>query len=345
MSYLSSGPATGPLIIFIHGWPGLASTWAPQITAFSKLGFHCIAADTLGYGQTTVSHTVSDYSCENLANDQLALLSHLDQPSAIWAAHDWGTGPMYTLAAHHPSVCTAIIGLCVPYRTLEVGLNELLTTVNRSIYPSDLYPNGQWDYQAYYEQAPAAATKQFEDGGEKALKLVFSNGFPETFGKPTTRTAEVCKNKGWFGGLSANALPDVPVEKTSLNPELYPGMYEELTSSLKRTGWFGATAYYLNHAANEAYNRDPPGGGVLEMPVLFVHAKYDSVCATAVEPEQGEKGLMTEMRAKCKEMEEVVVEAGHWVGLEKAEEVNRAMVSWVQSKGLGKAEGASKGML
>ena len=315
------------------------------MTAFSNLGFHCIAADTLGYGQSTVSHTASDYSCENSASDQLALLSHLKQPSAVWAAHDWGAAALWSLAAHHPTVCTAIICLCIPYRTLEIGLNGLLSTINRSIYPFDVYPNGQWDYQVYYEQFPAAATKQFEEGGEKAIKLLFSNGLPDTFGKPTTRTSEVSKHKGWFGGVSAEALPDIPAQKTALDPELHPGLYEELTSSLKRTGWFGATAYYLNHAANEAYNRDPPGGGVLEIPVLYVHAKYDSVCATAVEPEEGEKGLMSEMRAKCKDLKEVVVEAGHWVGLEKASEVTEAMIYWVQERGLGKGEGSSKDVL
>lgn len=145
--YLTAGSPTGPLIIFIHGWPGLALAWRPQLLHFASLGYHVAAMDTIGYGKSPAPRDdVSLYSCESLAADQLLLLKHLDRTSAIFVGHDWGCGPLWTLAAHHPEVCEAIVSICCPYRTLELGVQHLISLVNRDIYPESEYPNGQWDY-------------------------------------------------------------------------------------------------------------------------------------------------------------------------------------------------------
>jgi soluble epoxide hydrolase/lipid-phosphate phosphatase len=46
--YLAAGPKSGPLLIFIHGWPAIAKTWKPQIDTFSSLGFRVVAPDMPG---------------------------------------------------------------------------------------------------------------------------------------------------------------------------------------------------------------------------------------------------------------------------------------------------------
>ena len=44
------------------------------------------------------------------------------------------------------AVCDAIVSICCPYRTLELGVQHLISLVNRDIYPENEYPYGQWDY-------------------------------------------------------------------------------------------------------------------------------------------------------------------------------------------------------
>jgi pimeloyl-ACP methyl ester carboxylesterase len=70
--YLTAGPTSGPLIVFVHGCPFIAMTWRPQLECFANLGFYVAAADTTGYGQSFNSREVSDYSMESQVADQLS---------------------------------------------------------------------------------------------------------------------------------------------------------------------------------------------------------------------------------------------------------------------------------
>lgn len=142
--YLAAGPQAGPLLVFIHGWPAIAETWNPQLLAFADLGFRTVAPDTRGYGRSVVSTERSDYALERHVADMLALLSHLQRDEAVWIGHDWGAGLVWAFAAHHPEACAGVVNMCIPYRTLELGLDALVATVNRELYPPDKYPNGQW---------------------------------------------------------------------------------------------------------------------------------------------------------------------------------------------------------
>jgi len=42
-AWIAAGPEHGPLMIFIHGCPGLSITWRPQIEQFASEGWRCIA--------------------------------------------------------------------------------------------------------------------------------------------------------------------------------------------------------------------------------------------------------------------------------------------------------------
>ena len=46
--YYAAGPANGPLLIFLHGWPAIGKLWKLQLDAFSAMGFRVIAPDMPG---------------------------------------------------------------------------------------------------------------------------------------------------------------------------------------------------------------------------------------------------------------------------------------------------------
>jgi len=106
--YLASGPKDGPLMIFVHGWPGIAETWHPQLTTFAALGFRVVAPDMRGYGRSTVSKDANDYRLELIVADMRALLGHLQRDEAVWIGHDWGCGVVWALVAHHPEVSSVL---------------------------------------------------------------------------------------------------------------------------------------------------------------------------------------------------------------------------------------------
>lgn len=313
-SYLNAGPELGPTLIFVHGWPDIAETWKPQIETFASLGFHVVAPDCRGYGQSSVSSNASDYRIEVLVDDALALLSHLQREEAVWVGHDWGSSIVAGLAAHHPEVCRATAYLAVPYHSLEYGLDYLLSLINRDIYPADTHPNGPWDYQAFYERNPERAIKQYEANIANSVKAVHSKSDPANFGKPA-RTSKITNDGGWFGGT--DAAPDIPLSRTVFAED--PDLYTTASDAMKRTGFFGATSYYLNHAANAAYAEKSINGGFLDMPSLFIEAQHDAVCATNL------SRMAEPMRRYCRNLTECSVNAGHWLQLEKPADVNAAL--------------------
>ncbi len=314
--YLEAGPAGGPLVIFVHGWPELSLSWRHQLPVLGGLGFHAVAPDMRGYGGSTVYERHEDYAQEKVVADMIGLIDALGVDRAVWVGHDWGSPTVWNIASHHPDRCHGVASLCVPYFSLERGLDYCIALVDRGIYPADRYPAGQWEYQLFYQENFEKATRTFEANPYNTVKLLFRKGDPATFGKPAG-TAMTRINGGWFGDLEE--APDVPMD-TDVVTEQDLGVYAR---ALEKNGFFGPDSYYMNHEANAAYAVKAQNGGRLSMPVLFLAAQYDSVCETinskAAEP----------MRQLCSHLDEQVIHSGHWMAQERPLEVNAALVRWL----------------
>jgi soluble epoxide hydrolase / lipid-phosphate phosphatase len=62
-------------------------------------------------------------------------------------------------------------------------------------------------------------------------------------------------------------------------------MFNEFVTEMEKNGFWTADAWYYNHERNKKYiGANAKNDGNLKMPVLFVHAKYDTVCATDNNP-------------------------------------------------------------
>lgn len=318
--YLAAGPSAGPLLIFMHGWPGIGKTWLDQLTAFASLGFRVVAPDMPGYGKSTARKVHSDYAQENVIRGMLAVLADTGRERAIWVAHDWGCGTLWTLANTHPQVCRAVAGLCVPYATIEYGFEELLRLVNREVYPEAEFPFGQWSYLNFYEQSFDKATEWMEKDIPGFLKAILQNGKPAEVGKPSP-LANATKDGGWFGGIEKPPSPEfVPDGNSCMDTETL----KELTAAMQHTGFYPGNSWYMNHQANREYSlANSKHDGKLKMPVLFIHARYDTTC------EEADGKLTVPMRERCEKLTETYISAGHWVASEKPLEVNSALARWV----------------
>lgn len=315
--YLAAGPESGPLVIFIHGWPELSISWRHQLPAFAALGFRAIAPDMRGYGRSSVYSQHRDYAQELIVSDMLELLDSLGRKSAIWVGHDWGSPVAWNIASHHPERCDAVASLCVPYYTIDRGLEHVLTLVDRKVYPESEYPAGQWDYMRHYEENFAEAIAPMDANVRKFLKLAFRKGDPAGEGKPAL-TARSRANRGLLG----TNLPDVPRDADLLTEEDLCAY----ASALERTGFFGPSSWYMNHAANAEYGKKAGNDGYLEMPALFLNGQYDYVC------ECTHSRLPEPMRKYCRNLTEQTIRSGHWMAQEKPDEVNAAIMKWLAIK-------------
>ena len=319
MHFLSCGPEAGTPIIFLHGWPELSYSWREQLPYFASLGFRAIAPDMRGYGKSTVYDFHEAYAQSEIVKDMLDLLEFLDIDRAIWVGHDWGCATAWSMASHHPEKTIGVANLCVPYAVLENGLDTLVALIDRSVYPLDRYPAGQWDYQYFYLENFERATEVFANNPRNTLIALFRGGGSEGVGQPAI-TADIRRQGGWFGPL--DEAPPMPLD-TGVLSEADLEVYVE---SLSRNGFYGPDSYYMNHERNAEFAKNAKHNGLLSMPVLFLAAKYDFVCETV------DSRLAEPMREKCSDLKEVVIECGHWMAQEQPQAVNVALQEWIDAK-------------
>lgn len=313
--YLAAGLQDGPLIIFAHGWPELSISWRHQLPVLAALGFRAVAPDMRGYGRSSVYNQHSDYAQEHIVRDMLDLLDSLGREKAVWVGHDWGSPVVWNIASHHPERCHAVASLCVPYYTIERGLDHTLTLVDRELYPESEYPAGQWDYMRYYEENFEEAIAPLDANVYNFIKLVFRKGNPEREGHRAV-TATARRSHGLFGW---SEIPDLPRDDDVVT-EAELSIY---VAALERNGFYGPCSWYMNHRANAAYAQTAQNDGYLDMPVLFLNARYDYVC------ECTHSRLAEPMRAYCRNLKEETIRSGHWMAQEKPVEVNSALVKWL----------------
>ena len=80
---------SGPLVLLLHGFPELWYSWRHQLRALAEAGFHAVAPDQRGFGQTDRPEKVADYTLLQLVGDVVGLLDALGAEQAVLAGHDW----------------------------------------------------------------------------------------------------------------------------------------------------------------------------------------------------------------------------------------------------------------
>jgi len=284
----------------------------------ASLGFRAVAPDMRGYGRSSVYNDSHDaYRQEEIVADMLELLKALGRETAVWVGHDWGAPVVWNIASHHPEACAGVASLCVPYWTLERGLEHTISSVDRKMYPEDKFPAGQWEYMKFYESNFDDAKAQMEMNTYNTAKVLFRRGDPSNLDAPAM-TAFVRIMGGWFGPPGQPA-PDMPRDDAVVS-EADLAAY---ASSLERNGFFGPDSWYMNHSANAAYASRARYSGTLRMPVLFIAAEYDRVCSP---------DMAAEMPKHCEQLTAESIKCGHWMAQECPTEVNAMIVRWLATQ-------------
>ena len=319
--YLESGPADGPLMIFLHGWPSIGLIWHAQMDAFAADGWHCVAPDLRGYGGSSAPAAKDAYAVEEVVSDLAELHDHLGGRPAIWVGHDWGSIIAGALAAHEPERCRGVVLTSWAYFPEANSLATLVSLVDRTVYPAGRYPDGQWDYYRYYTTHFEAAVTDLDADQAASLASIYRPGSPAATEK-VSPTATVTRNGGRFGA-EHHAPP------TEADPALWPSAdFDALVQAFKAHGFGPPSAWYTNDEANISYAGKAPNGGRLSQPVLFVNGEWDAICSITGN-RQGHP-----MRAACANLTVTNVPSGHWLPLERKAEHVQAIRTWIQNENL-----------
>lgn len=319
--YWEAGPADGPLMIFVHGWPEIGLMWRAQIEALASEGWRCVAPDMRGYGGSSAPDASEAYALREIVQDMVELHDRLGARSAIWVGHDLGSPVVGALAAHHAKRSRGVVFASVPYSPEAFALPSLLQLIDRKLYPVDKYPDGQWDYYRFYLTHFEQTVTDFNADIPATLAAIYRSGNPESLGK-VYQSASVTRNGGWFG--SAHRAPTVPPD-----PALWPAAdFDALVEAFRVTGFRPGNSWYLNDTANLAYALAAPNGGRLHHPVLFISGEFDGLCNI------NHNRVGEPMRGTCEDLSVTSLPSGHWLPLERKAESIQAIRSWLKTKRL-----------
>ncbi len=296
----------GPLVLFVHGWPESWYSWRHQLPALAAAGYRAVAPDMRGYGSSDKPKAVEDYDIHHLTADLAGLVTALGEKTAILVGHDWGSIVGWQALLLHPDKFTAYAAMSVPYGGR--GAASPIEGMRRAY--------GDNFYYILYFQEPGAAEAEFDADPRGILSMLYTS--PDTPTEAPTITDPKRSAGGWIGRRGKpKALP----------PWLSQQDLDYYVNEFSRAGFRGGINYYRNFHRN--WETTPHLTGVkVKQPVIFLAGEKDVVIGGATA-----ERLTTQMSRVCEDFRGVTLYpgAGHWVQQERAAEVNRALVDFVNS--------------
>ncbi|HEV2235620.1 MAG TPA: alpha/beta hydrolase [Ktedonobacterales bacterium] len=99
---VQAGPATGPLLILLHGFPEYWASWSRYIQPLADAGYRVWVPDQRGYNLSSKPPVVSAYALDELARDITGLMDLAGRERARIVGHDWGGTVAWWLAQRAP---------------------------------------------------------------------------------------------------------------------------------------------------------------------------------------------------------------------------------------------------
>ena len=113
VGYAEAGPADGPAVLLLHGWPYDIHSFADVTPLVASAGCRVIVPHLRGYGTTRFlsAETFRNGQPSAFALDIVALMDALKIPEATLAGFDWGARTANIIAALWPERCKAMVSV------------------------------------------------------------------------------------------------------------------------------------------------------------------------------------------------------------------------------------------
>ena len=113
VGYAEAGPANGPPVILLHGWPYDIYSFVDVTPLLASAGYRVIVPYVRGYGTTRFlsSETFRNGQPSAVAVDIIALMDALKIQKATLGGFDWGARTVNIMAALWPERCKATVSV------------------------------------------------------------------------------------------------------------------------------------------------------------------------------------------------------------------------------------------
>ncbi len=112
---VDSGPADGPVVILLHGFPQSAAAWSEVTPHLTDVGLRVLAPDQRGYSAGSRVEGRRSYGLDSLTADVLALADAAGAQRFHLVGHDWGAVVAWELAGRHPDRVETLTTFSVPH--------------------------------------------------------------------------------------------------------------------------------------------------------------------------------------------------------------------------------------
>ena len=214
VGYAEAGPADGPAIILLHGWPYDIHTFADATPLLASRGNRVIVPYLRGYGATRFlsGDTFRNAQQSALAMDVVALMDALGIEEATLGGCDWGARTANVVAAIWPERCKALVSVS----------GYLIGSQQTNAQPLPPKAELAWWYQFYF--ATERGRLGYDRNRREFARLIWQLASPrwkfdeatfersaQSFDNPD-HVAIVVHNYRWRLGLAEGAKDLAPIE-------------------------------------------------------------------------------------------------------------------------------------
>ncbi|APG05069.1 alpha/beta hydrolase [Luteibacter rhizovicinus DSM 16549] len=169
VAYAELGPANGPVVILLHGWPYDIHSYEDVAPALAAKGYRVLVPYARGYGETRFlsADTLRNAEPAALGQDVIDFMDALHVKRAVFGGFDWGARSADIVAALWPERVKALVSVS----GYLIGSQE----AGQAPLPPDA--EYQWWYQFYFttERGELGYAKNHHD----FAKLIWKNASPK----------------------------------------------------------------------------------------------------------------------------------------------------------------------
>ena len=295
----------GPLVLMLHGFPESWYSWRHQFSALAEAGYHAVAPDMRGYGESDKPFEIEAYNQVEVVNDIIGLIPALGYETAVVFGHDWGAPTAWSCALNHPDKVSAVGALSVPFRPR--GDSPPLATL-KAIFKDRFF------YQLYFQEPGKAETEL-----EKDPALTIRKFYHMASGEMNT---SLLSEKP----ADADLLSYLPDPGTEMGPWISEEDVSFYSNEFRQSGFRGPLSYYRNMDLTWELTKDSPRQ--ISQPALFVAGERDGVILMAADALKELDKHVTDLRVN-----KLIPKIGHWTQQEAPDEVNQALIQFLEEIG------------
>jgi pimeloyl-ACP methyl ester carboxylesterase len=308
MHVAETGPDGGRTVVLCHGFPECWYSWRHQLLALGEAGFHGVAPDQRGYGQTDMPADVGEYTQLHLVGDIVGLLDALGAERATVVGHDWGAPVAWHCALLRPDRFDAVAALSVHW-------GGIAPRPTPSVRPTDAMRAALGDGFLYilYFQEPGVAERELDADLRRSLGAMLY-----------TLSGDIPRDEYRFFDPTAKQAFDILAEPPGALDWLSDADLDVFVDSFAHHGTFVGGLNWYRCIDRNTELLAPFAGRSIMQPALFIGAEYDSIFGQTPESVLATRAHVPNLRDPI-----WVKGSGHWIQQEEPVVVNDALLDFL----------------